>query len=65
MSLLQDRAHRLVEQLADDELLDVLAVLAELYSDIYMLRATEACKQTLTPGDTLTRDEALRFLSLP
>jgi hypothetical protein len=63
MSLLKDRAHRLVEQLADDELPAVCAVLTELYCDFYMLRATQACKQTSTPGDTLTRDEALRLLS--
>ncbi|PSB25767.1 hypothetical protein [Stenomitos frigidus] len=63
MSLLKDRAHHLVEQLADDELLDVWIVLSELYCDFYMLRATQACKQTLKPGDTLTRDEALRLLS--
>lgn len=64
MSLLKDRAHRLVEQLADDELLDVWAVLSELYCDCYMLRATQAAKKMLKPGDTLTREEALQFLSL-
>lgn len=64
MSLLKDRAHRLVEQLAEDELLEVWLVLAELYCDCYMLRATQASKQTMKPGDTLTREEALRFLSL-
>ncbi|CAA9298030.1 hypothetical protein AVDCRST_MAG94-165 [uncultured Leptolyngbya sp.] len=64
MSLLKDRLHRLVEQLADDELLEVWAGLAEFYCDCYMLRATQASKETLKPGDTLTREEALRFLSL-
>ncbi len=63
MSFLKDRAHRLVEQLADDELLDLWAVPAEFYCDCYMLRATQVCKQTLNPGDTLTREEALRLLS--
>ncbi len=64
MSLLKDRLHRLVEQLADDELLEVWAGLVEFYCDCYMLRATQAAKETLKPGDTLTREEALRFLSL-
>ncbi|XGV99473.1 MAG: hypothetical protein ACAF41_11115 [Leptolyngbya sp. BL-A-14] len=64
MSLLKERIHRLVEHLSDDELQDIWAVLAELYCDCYVLRATQASKQTLRPGDTLTREEALRFLSL-
>lgn len=64
MNPLKERIHRLVEQLSDDDLLEIWPVLTELYCDCYMLRATQAAKETLRPGDTLTREEALRFLSL-
>ncbi len=63
MSLLKGRAHNLIEQLSDDEMFDVWTVLSELYYDFYMLKATQAAKQTLKPGDSLTREDALRFLS--
>ena len=59
---LRDRAHRLIDQLPDEELVDVLTVLSNLYCDAYMLQAIQAAKRTLQPGDTFTHDEALRFL---
>lgn len=62
MSLLRDRIYRLIDQLADDELVETWAVLAELYGDLYMLRAIVASKKAPIPGDSFTRDEALQVL---
>lgn len=59
---LRTRVHRLVDQLADEELANVWTVLSELYWDAYMLQAIQTSKQSLKPGDTFTREEALRVL---
>jgi hypothetical protein len=64
MTFFRDRVHRLVDQLSDEELAELWGLLADLYYDFYMLRAIHAAKRTLKPGDTFTREEALRYLSL-
>lgn len=64
MSLIRDRVHRLVDLMSDEELASVWAVLSDLYCDLYLLQAVQEAKQSLRPGDTFTREEALRFLSL-
>jgi len=63
MKMFRDRLHFLIDQLSDDELANMWSVLLELYCDLYMLRAIQSAKRTLKPGDTLTREEALAFLS--
>lgn len=64
MELFRNRLHLLIDQLSDEELADMWTVLADLCYDLYMQRAIQASKQSLKPGDTFTREEALQFLSL-
>lgn len=59
---LRTRVHRLIDQLSDEELVNLSTVLAEFYWDAYMIRAIQVSKQSLKPGDTFTREEALRVL---
>ncbi len=64
MNLFRSRAHHLIDTLSDQELESLWAELETLYYDLYVLRAIEASQQTHRPGDTLTRDDALRLLPL-
>lgn len=61
MPSLRQRIHQVIDQLSDEDLTTVWPTLLELYWDYYLLKATYAAKQTPTPGDTLTREEALRI----
>jgi hypothetical protein len=63
MTHFRTRLHQLINQLSDDELNSLWLVLADFYNDAYMLRAIQSAKRCLTPGDTFTREEALRVLS--
>jgi hypothetical protein len=72
MYFFRGRLHRiaeqlpdLIEQLSDENLEEVWKVLQPLYYDLYMLVAIQESMQAISPGDTLTREEALRFLQLP
>lgn len=62
MNPLRSRAHRLIDRLSDEDLQNVWPALQEIYYDTYLLRAIQEGKQTLKPGDTLNREEALRWL---
>ncbi|MBD2022617.1 hypothetical protein H6F43_20755 [Leptolyngbya sp. FACHB-36] len=62
MTLLKHRAHQFIDRLSERELTDLWGVLTEAYYDLHMLQAIYASKQILQPGDTFTREEALRFL---
>lgn len=53
---------RLIGRLSEEELQVVWTVLAELYADFYMLRAVDIARESFKPGDSLTREEAVRFL---
>lgn len=64
MSLIRNRVHRLVDLMSDEELTHLWTVLEHRYCDLYILRAVQDAKQSLKPGDTFTREEALRFLQL-
>lgn len=64
MNPLRSRIHRLIDRLSDEELEEIWPILEALYYDFYMLRAVHEAKQILQPGDTLTREEALRSLPL-
>jgi hypothetical protein len=69
MNLLRDRLQHLIEQLpdviaqlSDDNLEDAWSALQPLYYDLYMLRAVQEAKRTISPGDILTHEEALQIL---
>ncbi|MBD1837688.1 hypothetical protein H6F78_15415 [Coleofasciculus sp. FACHB-64] len=72
MNFLRGRLQRLtaqlpdlIDQLADDNLDDAWKVLQQIYYDLYMLKAIQESKHTVQPGETLTREEALRMLHFP
>ncbi len=50
------------EKLPDADLDDLGRELQQLYEDLYMLRAIQAARQSLSPGDLLAYEEALQFL---
>ena len=62
MNLLKNRVNRLIDHLDDRELESVWTILEKSYYDFYVLRAIEDAKEALQPGDSLTREEAIRFL---
>lgn len=64
MNLFRSRAHYLIDRLSDQELEEIWVELETLYYDLYMLKAVQASKKTHNPGDTLTREEAVRLLPL-
>lgn len=55
------RVHKVIDELADEDLAGLWDVIAEVYYDAYMLKAIQAAQRS--PGDSLTLDEAMRFLS--
>nr|WP_199314509.1 MULTISPECIES: hypothetical protein [unclassified Desertifilum] len=59
---MKDRVHHLIDQFNDEELEKVWEILQELYYDCYLLKAVQVAKESVQPGDTLTRDEAIRYL---
>ncbi|AFY80322.1 hypothetical protein [Oscillatoria acuminata] len=69
MKLLKKRVRSLlvqlyeeVELLPDDDLQQVGAVVESLYYDLYVLRFIQQANRSVKPGDSLTREEALRYL---
>jgi len=62
MNLLKSRVNRLIEHLSDRELESVWTILEKSYYDFYVLRGIQEAKEALQPGDSLTREEAIRFL---
>ncbi|OUC13602.1 MAG: hypothetical protein B0A82_16235 [Alkalinema sp. CACIAM 70d] len=65
MQSLRNRAHHLINGLTDDQLIVMWDVMKMHYYDLYMLSAIEAAKETLQPGDMLTREEAIVLLTQP
>lgn len=72
MNFLRGRLQRLtaqlpdlIDQLADDNLDDAWKVLQQIYYDLYMLKAIQESKQSVQPGESLTREEAIRMLQFP
>lgn len=63
MNSVRSKTYRLIDQLSDDELVMVWGVLEPLHYDLYLLKAIQDAKKSLSPGDSLTREEALRFLA--
>jgi len=55
------RVHELIDELSDEELSQLWQAIAEVYYDSYLLKAIQTAKRS--PGDSLTRDEAIQFLS--
>jgi hypothetical protein len=64
MNLFRSRAHNLIDRLSDEDLNSMWSFLETFYQDLYMLQAIHTAKQTLQPGDALTREEALELLSI-
>jgi hypothetical protein len=64
MNLFRNRAHNLIDRLSDADLTSMWSFLETFYQDLYMLRAIQNAKQTLQPGDALTREEALELLAI-
>lgn len=64
MDLYRNRAHHLLDCLTDEELESVWSELETMYFDLYILRAIQEAKRAHQPGDTLTREEAMRLLPL-
>ncbi|NJR48248.1 MAG: hypothetical protein HC780_00550 [Leptolyngbyaceae cyanobacterium CSU_1_3] len=64
MNLFRSRAHHLIDRLSDEELEDSWVELETLFYDLYVMKAIQASKKGHNPGDTLTREEALRLLPL-
>ena len=62
MTISKNRVHHLIDRLSDRELESLWPILSELYYDFYTLRAIQEAKEAVQPGDTMTREEALRFL---
>lgn len=69
MNLLRARLQRLIAQLPDlieqipeESLEDAWTVLQPLYYDLYMLEAMQKSMRSISPGDALTREEALSLL---
>jgi len=54
---------REVEQHADGDLDRLYLQLQVLYEDLYLLRGIYHAQETLSPGDILTHEEAIEFLS--
>ncbi len=64
MDFLKNRLHRLIDQLSEEELKSLGTVLTDIYYDFSVLQAIRVGQRSRNPGDALTHDEALRFLSL-
>lgn len=64
MSFYRNRAHHLIDRMTDAELEMFWPVLETAYCDAFMLRAIEDASRAHNPGDTLTREEAIRLLPL-
>ena len=64
MNLFRSRAHHLIDSLSDQEIESLWVELETLYHDLYVLKAVEASQHSHRPGDTLTREDALRLLPL-
>lgn len=62
MKALRVQVHQLIDQLTEEEIASFWSVLLNFYCDRYMLQAIQNSKASHNPGDTLTRDEAIRLL---
>jgi len=55
------RVHELIDDLADEDLTALWRIMTDVYYDTHVLKAIQTAKRL--PGDSLTRDEALQFLT--
>lgn len=60
---LREKVHSIVDQFSEEELTSLWNLVSEFYHDTRMLKAIQDAKRSLTPGDSLTHEEALQFLS--
>lgn len=62
MKIYRKKLHDVIDRLAEDNLGTAWKFLQTLYYDDFMLQEIQDAKQTLRPGDSLTREEALQVL---
>ncbi|NJL61666.1 MAG: hypothetical protein HC903_07350 [Methylacidiphilales bacterium] len=65
MSVLRIQLHQLIKQMSDDELQLVWNAVYTLHSDYQVLKAIQEVKRLEQPGDSLTHEEAVRYLTIP
>ncbi|MBF2065437.1 MAG: hypothetical protein IGS39_13595 [Calothrix sp. C42_A2020_038] len=64
MELLRIKLHRLIEELQEEELEQAWDLIYGLHCDFEMLEAIQQVKRLQQPWDTLTHDEAVRYLTM-
>ncbi len=65
MNVLRSRFHELIENFTQEELERVWTVVYAMHCDIRVLKAVQEVKRSQQPWDTLTHEEAVRFLTMP
>jgi hypothetical protein len=63
MKSLRARAHSLIDLLPQSDLEQIWTAIESQYYDLYVLRALQQAKEHFLPGDVLSRDEAMSYLS--
>jgi hypothetical protein len=64
MELLRVKLYQLVGELEEDELQQVWNTVYDLHCNFRMLDAIQQVKRQAQPWDTLTHDEAVRYLTM-
>jgi hypothetical protein len=59
---LRKKLHYLIDRISEEDLGKTWKTLQALFYDSYMLKAIEEAKEALTPGDSLTYEEAIEML---
>jgi hemoglobin-like flavoprotein len=63
MDALRTKFHQLIDQLAEEELLEAWDAVYELHCDFLVLQAIQVVKRSHQPWDTLTYEEAIRLFT--
>jgi hypothetical protein len=64
MDVLRSRFQELIENFTQEELERVWTVVYAMYCDTRVLKAVQEVKRSQQPWDTLTHEEAVRFLTM-
>jgi hypothetical protein len=62
--IMQSRFHKLIENFTQEELERVWNVVYAIHCDYRVLEAIQEVKRSQQPWDTLTQEEAVRFLTM-
>jgi hypothetical protein len=65
MNILCSRFHELIENFTQEELEGAWTVVYAIHCDNRVLKAVQEVKRSQQPWDTLTHEEAVRFLTMP